>query len=131
MKKRSLITLIISSVTLLGTVIFLCVGKAKKITIEDVNGIATLVVAKGELLGAGCSIKAPIDADIESLMPNSHSTLNYISENILNKGYNNDKVIQEITNYMNSINGKVISVEEQGYVFSGLNWIIQKLSNMK
>ncbi len=129
MKKRSLITLIITSVTLLGITIGLCIGKAKKIEIEDVNGIATLIVAKGELLGAGCSIKAPIDANVESLMPNSQGTLKYINENIVNKGYSNKQVIEKITNYMNSTNGRVNSVEDHGYVFSGLGWIFQRLSN--
>lgn len=131
MKKHTFITITISSIVLLGIMISLCVGKAKKIEIEDVNGKSTLIIAKGELLGTGYSIKAPIDADLESLMLNSHDALNYINENILNKGYSNDKAIQKITNYMNSINGKVNSVEDHGYVFSGLNWINQKLSNTK
>lgn len=133
MKKRTLITLILSSITLLGVIIFLCVGKVKKIEIEDLdNGTTTLSIVRGKLIGVGCSIKAPMDANIEDLMPkNSHSTLKYINENIVNKGYSNEQVVQEITNYMDSINGKVISVKNEGYVFSGLDWIIQRLSNMK
>ena len=126
MKKRALI---FSAIALLSIMAFLCVGKAKKIEIEDVNGKTTLVIAKGELLASGYSVKAPIDANVDSLMPNSQGTLKYINENILNKGYNNNQVIQKITNYMNSTNGKVISIENHGYVFSGLNWIVQRLSN--
>lgn len=131
LKKRTLITLIFSFVTLFGIMAFLCVGKAKKITIEDVNGTTTLTVVRGDLLSSECSLQAPIDADVKFLTSNSHDTLKYISENFLNRGYTNDQVIQGITDYMNSKNGKVVSVKDQGYEFSGLNWIVKRLSNMK
>ncbi len=130
MKKRTFIILAVSILAVSAFFGYLCVGKVKEIKAEDENGIITLTIVRGELIGAGYTLKQSMDADPHSLIQNSHPTLKYINENIVNKGYSNEQALEEIKSYINAKNGSVISAYDKGYGFSGLNWIIQRLSSI-
>ena len=109
----------------------LCFGKSTRVKLSTDEGDISIVVSRGEMQAMTCGIKAGIDASVPKLMSGNRH-VSYMRENILDKGYTNDEVISKIKDYLEKNNsGKVVSIEDEGFIFVGTSWIGKYISRIK
>jgi len=132
MIKRNFLVFLLSLVGLIILLGFLTIGRCTKLIILDnENKETSYLICKGELVGKAISIREDKDINTKDLLEKADSggeSYTYFNNNIFNKGYSNNQVINMIENYLKP-QGMKITTEDQGFILVGFKWIVHKFSN--
>jgi hypothetical protein len=126
-----IIRIILTAVTLgvLLIALMLSFGKVTDIEFESPGcGKTTLYIVHGRIEGMGYSMPGNGSENLDNIVRSKNDDINYITANITRKGYSNSEVVDKIGAYIESVGGKITKVTEGNYVFSGLDWVYERLS---